>query len=76
MTTETESTVITISEGEESTEIIAESIERVAAASEKLLASGLSRRALLVLLKDRTGLNFMDINAVLNALPELRTFLA
>jgi hypothetical protein len=75
MTDTVEPTVITIQEGEESLELIAENIERLADAAEKLLDSRLERRTILLLLRDQTGLGFVDINAVLNSLPKLRGYL-
>lgn len=52
-------------------EIVAEAIVRISAGVDKLLASGLNRRALLVLLKDASGVPMDQIGRVLNALPQL-----
>lgn len=51
---------------------IADELERLADAAEKLNQSRLTQRTLLVLLKDQTGIPMADIKAVLKALPELR----
>lgn len=53
---------------------IAESILRVGDVGKRLAASGLSRRAILVLLRDATNLPMGDIKLVLDALPQLSKF--
>lgn len=53
------------------TEIIAKSIVDLSAAAKKMLASGLTERAIIVLLQDHTKLGQTDIRTVLRALPEL-----
>lgn len=53
---------------------IAESIQKIADTGRALHASGLSRRALVVLLADATGLRRGDIGLILDALPKLRTY--
>lgn len=74
MTEEAVETVVTIEEGEQTVELLAASIEDLADAAEKLLDAGLTRRGLVVLLQDRTGLGKREINAVLDALPQLRRY--
>lgn len=51
---------------------IAESIGRVSEASKALRASGLTRDAILVLIKHATGIPMKDISAVLNAAEDLK----
>lgn len=53
------------------TEVLASAIVRISEASQKLLSSGLNRRALELLLKDACGVPLFHIGAVLNALPRL-----
>lgn len=60
------------SEPPQSTEILAEAIVRIGDSVAKLNASGLNRRAVVVLLRDATGLGKKDIETVLDALPRLR----
>jgi hypothetical protein len=52
---------------------IAESIGRLADTGKALQASGLSRRATLVLLHDATNVPMRDIKLILDALQTLRT---
>jgi hypothetical protein len=51
---------------------IAESIGRVSDSAKALRASGLSRDAVVVLIKHATNLPMRDISAVLNAAEDLR----
>lgn len=55
------------------TEIMADAIVKLSETSARLLASGLNRRALHVLLKDASGVAMSDISKVLNVLPQLAT---
>lgn len=55
----------------ESTEVIADAIIRVSRAAAAIQASGLNRRALIVLLKDQTSVPQYEITKILDALPEL-----
>lgn len=57
----------------ESVELIAKSIIRIAEGFQEIEKSQLNRRALVVLLKDLTGLSNRDINLVLNSLAELKS---
>ena len=50
---------------------IAESIRRIQDGTQKLLKAGLNRRALLVLLKDSSGISMADIAKVLDSLGTL-----
>jgi hypothetical protein len=57
----------------ETKEILAQAIVRIGEAAAKLSQDGgLNRKAIVVLLKDATGLPARDINTVLDALPRLR----
>ncbi len=58
-------------ENPESKEILAEAIVNIGAASKKLLASGLNRDAIVVLLHDATKISKRDINIILNGLTRL-----
>lgn len=60
-------TVIKNVENPESTEIIADSIIRIAAAIRKLDESKLHKRAVLLLIRDMTNLSLSDIDTVLTA---------
>lgn len=51
----------------ESTEILADSIVRISAALDKLSASGLNRKAIVILIQASTKLSRRDIEAVLDA---------
>lgn len=51
---------------------IAESIGRVSDAAKALRASGLSRDAVVVLIKHATGIPMKDVSAVLNATEDLK----
>jgi hypothetical protein len=55
----------------ESKEILAEAIVKIGEASKKLLASGLNRDAIVVLLHDATKISKRDINIILNGLTRL-----
>lgn len=74
-TDDPESTRITIEQGAESIELIADSIDRLADAADALLSAGLTERALLTLLHDKTAVGKRDIRRVLHALPALRDYL-
>jgi hypothetical protein len=54
--------------------VIAASIIRLADGVDQLLDGPLQRRAIIVLLKDLTGMSMENINHVLNAIPQLREF--
>lgn len=69
-------TTIRIERGVEAVDLIADQIERLAAAAELLTNTGLTERAILILLRDRTGLGIREIRLVLRALPELREYVA
>lgn len=56
----------------ESTEILAEAIVRIGDAVAKLNASGLNRKAIVLLLADATKVSRTDIGKILDALPRLR----
>jgi hypothetical protein len=56
----------------ESKEILTEAIVRVGDAVHKLNASGLNRKAIVLLLNDATKVNRADIIKILDALPKLR----
>lgn len=62
-------------EAPESVELLASSIVQIADASQKLLDSGLTERALIILLHDgigRTQITMSQIQLVLEALPRLK----
>jgi hypothetical protein len=50
---------------------MAESVRRIQDGTQKLLKAGLNRRALLVLLKDSSGISMADIAKVLDSLSSL-----
>lgn len=52
-------------------EVLATAIRDLSAAVQRLELSGLNRRAILVLLRDATGLSLKDVGYVLNAMHEL-----
>lgn len=54
-------------------EVLAENIVKISEGMTKLLASGLNRKAIVVLLKHSTGLGGGEINSVLDGLQQLRT---
>lgn len=58
-------------EPEVAAEIIAQSIVNIAEAVRKLLAAGLKKRAILVLLRDSSGVGMSEIDRVLTAAAEL-----
>lgn len=72
---ETDSSLVDWVDGIESTpqnvEIMAESIQTIANAMKKLSQTRLSRRALVILLKDQTGLGIREIDLILDSLTEL-----
>ena len=53
--------------------LIAASIIKLAAGLGNMKASGLSMRAMQVLLKDATGVSLQNIDRILNAAPRLRS---
>jgi len=55
----------------DASEDIAQAIRDVSDAAARILDAGLNQRALNILIRDATGVNFREINAVLNILPEL-----
>jgi hypothetical protein len=55
-------------------EILAEAIVSIGKGAAQLSASGLNKRAILVLLHDRTKLPMRDIETVLDALPRLASW--
>jgi hypothetical protein len=55
----------------ETPEILAEAITRIGSAVAKLNKNGVNREAVVVLMRDYTGLPKKTIVAVLNALPQL-----
>ena len=58
-------------ENPEPTEVIAAAIIEISAAIKKMDAGRLKRRAILVLLRDQTGLPMSEIERVLNAIGDL-----
>lgn len=56
----------------ETTEILAESIVRLGEAVKKLDASGMNRKAIVLLLHDVTKVGKRDIEDILDAIPRLR----
>jgi len=62
---------ITKSDPPETKEILAKAIVSIGKAADKLLLSGLNKRAVLVLLQAETKLPQRDIKIVLEALPKL-----
>lgn len=67
-------TVKSNEENPESIELIAESIIKVAEGFNIINNSRLERRAVLLLLRDITGLNMGDIAKVLDAAPKLKHY--
>jgi len=55
----------------ESKEILAEAIVNIGNAAKKLLASGINKRAIIILIQAETKLSQRDIKLVLDALPQL-----
>ncbi len=55
------------SEPPESTELLADSIVRISRALDKLYASGVNRKAIVILIQAATKLSRRDIEAVLDA---------
>jgi len=65
-----------VTEGAEAAERFVDAVGRLADAADSLLEAGLTRRAVVVLLRDKTsGVRTADIVAVLDALPHLREYL-
>jgi hypothetical protein len=58
--------------GEINVEALAAGIRKLSAAAERLERSGLTRRALLVLLKAETRIDHVTIGRILDALPKLQ----
>ena len=63
-----------IHQGEEKvpTEVLAEAIVKISEGFLQLKRSGLNRRAIVVLVKDASGVGIYEIQKVLNALEDLR----
>jgi len=60
-------------EGEEvAAKVLANSIVSISDSAEKLLKSGLNRRAITVLIKDSSGVTLSDITKVLDAMKDLK----
>lgn len=59
------------SEPPESKEILAEAIVSIGQAAEKLMASGINKKAVIILLQAQTKLSQRDIRLVLDSLPQL-----
>lgn len=68
-------TIVRIEEGEEAAELVAEQLRAAVEAVNKLLSSGLTERALVVLLHDLSGIRKGDLYRLLRCLPDLETFL-
>ncbi len=67
--------IVKNTENPESAELLAQSIVQVAEGFEKILASPLTQRALIVLLQDGIGVSYItksQIKLVLEALPRLK----
>ena len=62
------------SEPPESKEILAEAIVRIGESFQKLQASGLNKRAIIILIQAETKLSQRDITLVLDALPRLKSW--
>lgn len=58
----------------EDEEVPVEVLVRLSVGVEELLNGPLERRAILLLLRDRTGLSFTAIDAILDALVDLREY--
>lgn len=71
MTDKNEATAKILALGDEGLEALATHIDQLSRACVVLDSSRLKRRAVLILLKDMTGLPLYRIEAVLDALPEL-----
>ena len=61
-------------EAAETSEEISDALCRIAEAAEKLLSVGLTERAIVVLIRDKTSLPLSDIRAVLHALTSLTDY--
>lgn len=59
-------------ENPETPEILAEAIVRIGEGLQKLSASGLNKKAIIVLVQDRTKLPQRDIESVIDALAQLK----
>jgi len=55
-------------------EILASAIVEVAESAKKLLSSKLTKRAVLLLIKDKCGVNMTEIDAVLSAAADLGSY--
>lgn len=62
---------VTIDYAGQHVELLADQLGKLSNAAERLMETGLSERALVVLLQDYTGLGKRDIRLVLRALPRL-----
>lgn len=67
-------TVVRIEQGTEAVELVHDQLRAFVDAANRLLVTGLSDRALVVLLHDLTGIGKRDLQRVLDALPELEVF--
>lgn len=56
----------------ESKEILAEAVTKISDGFTKMLASGLNKQAIIILLQAETKLPQRDIRAILDALPRLK----
>ena len=63
-----------VNEAVDSGHLIAEDLKRFCDAADRLLATGLTKRALILLLKDKSGVPQYQISRLLDALPLLRDF--
>ena len=73
---DTEQIIGQIKSGGQAAEDIADTLERIAIAFDMLLAGGLTERALVLLVKDKSqGVSIPDVRLVLKALPRLREFI-
>lgn len=59
------------SEPPESTEILAEAIVNIGNATKKMMSSGMNKKAIIVLIHDKTKLPKSTITTVLDSLPQL-----
>ena len=65
---------VAVKQGEEevSREVLADAIVKISEGLNRLKKSGLNRRAIVVLVKDASGVGMYDIHKVLDALEDLR----
>lgn len=64
---------VIVEEGETPTTIIAADIRKVSVGFQRLLATGLTKHAIAVLVKDMTGVSMLHTKTILDALPALAT---